>query len=48
MKCRSTGRCIINDDLNDLANEIVSNDVIILGAPTYWANVPVIVKIKNK
>lgn len=44
MICRSKGYCIINDDLNDLARQIVSSDVIILGAPTYWANVPAIVK----
>lgn len=44
MACRSKGYCIINDDLNDLAKQIISSDVIILGAPTYWANVPAIVK----
>jgi multimeric flavodoxin WrbA len=44
MECRSKGYCVIDDDLNDLARQIVSSDVIILGAPTYWANVPGIVK----
>lgn len=44
MVCRSEGYCVIKDDLNDLAKQIVSSDVIILGAPTYWANVPAIVK----
>lgn len=44
MLCRSKGHCVIDDDLNDIAKQIVSSDVIILGAPTYWANVPAIVK----
>lgn len=44
MLCRSKGHCVIDDDLNDIARQIVSSDVIILGAPTYWANVPAIVK----
>jgi len=44
MVCRSKGSCIIKDDLDDIAKEIISSDVIILAAPTYWANVPAIVK----
>lgn len=44
MLCRSKGHCVIDDDLNHIARQIVSSDVIILGAPTYWANVPAIVK----
>lgn len=44
MACRTKGYCVIDDDLNNLAKEIISSDVVILGAPTYWANVPAIVK----
>lgn len=44
MVCRTKEYCIINDDLNEIAKQIVSSDIIILGAPTYWANVPAIVK----
>ena len=44
MVCRSKGSCIINDDLDNLAKEILSADVVVLAAPTYWANVPAIVK----
>ncbi|MDT8719731.1 flavodoxin family protein [Clostridium sp. 19966] len=44
MLCRRKGHCVIDDDLNDIAKKIVSSDVVILGAPTYWANVPAIVK----
>jgi multimeric flavodoxin WrbA len=44
MVCREKGCCIINDDLNSLAEEIIAYDVVVLAAPTYWANVPAIVK----
>ncbi|MBZ9625579.1 flavodoxin family protein [Clostridium sp. FP2] len=44
MVCRSKGACIINDDLQNLAKEILLADVVVLAAPTYWANVPAIVK----
>lgn len=44
MTCRTTGKCIIDDGLNGLALEIVSSDVVVLAAPTYWANVPAVVK----
>jgi FMN-dependent NADH-azoreductase len=44
MYCRQNGRCIINDDLDSLAKEIVNADVVVLAAPTYWANVPAVVK----
>jgi multimeric flavodoxin WrbA len=44
MYCRQNGRCILNDDLDSLAGEIINADVVVLAAPTYWANVPAIVK----
>lgn len=44
MYCRKHGKCIINDDLNALASEIVKADAVVLAAPTYWANVPAAVK----
>jgi len=44
MACREKGHCVINDDLNGLAREIISSDVVVLAAPTYWANVPAAVK----
>jgi len=44
MSCRSQGGCAIKDDIVSLANEIISSDVVVLSAPTYWANVPAIVK----
>ncbi|MCL6458109.1 MAG: flavodoxin family protein [Gorillibacterium sp.] len=44
MDCRINGTCSLTDDLNGLAAEIVKADVIVLAAPTYWANVPAVVK----
>lgn len=44
MACRSAGRCRMGDDLDALARKITAADVVILAAPTYWANVPAIVK----
>lgn len=42
--CIDTGKCVINDDLQEIADQIKSCDRIILAAPVYWANVPAIVK----
>lgn len=44
MVCRSKGYCVLDDELDNLAKEIVSSDIVVLAAPTYWANVPAIVK----
>lgn len=44
MVCRSKGSCVIKDDLDNLAKEILTSDVVVLAAPTYGANVPAIVK----
>ncbi|VYU44610.1 Iron-sulfur flavoprotein [Eubacterium limosum] len=42
--CTKTGKCVINDDIQEIANQIKTCDKIILAAPTYWANVPAVVK----
>lgn len=42
--CTDTGRCVINDDLLELAEQIRSCGCVVLAAPTYWANVPAVVK----
>lgn len=42
--CMETRQCVINDDLREIAGLIKTHDRIILSAPTYWANVPAIVK----
>lgn len=42
--CAKTGKCIINDDMQEIAEQMKTCDRIILAAPTYWANVPAAVK----
>lgn len=42
--CAKTGKCVIDDDLQEIADQIKTCDRIILAAPTYWANVPAVVK----
>ena len=42
--CAKTGKCVIDDDLQEIAAQIKTCDRIILAAPTYWANVPAVVK----
>ena len=41
MKCveRRNGRCIIEDDINDYLEQMYAADAIILGSPTYFADV---------
>lgn len=42
--CMKTGKCVLNDDLSEAAELMKACDRIILSAPTYWANVPAVVK----
>lgn len=42
--CIRTGQCVLNDDLGEIAELIKTCDRVILSAPTYWANVPAVVK----
>lgn len=42
--CIKTGQCVLNDDLGELAEQIKTCNRIILSSPTYWANVPAVVK----
>ena len=44
-KCLETAECVFkNDDMQEITRHIKNADVIILAAPTYWANMPAIVK----
>lgn len=44
-KCLETAECVFkNDDMPKITRLIKEADVIILAAPVYWGNVPVIVK----
>ena len=42
--CLGTGICVHHDDLPEIAGLIKSCDRVVLAAPTYWANVPAVVK----
>lgn len=42
--CLVTKKCVQNDELYAVAELLKSCDVIVLAAPTYWANVPATVK----
>lgn len=44
MKCKKDGICIIADDLAEIRELLIRCDTVILSAPTYFANVPAIVK----
>lgn len=43
-RCLSTKECIQKDDIGEIAELLKECDFVILAAPTYWANVPAIVK----
>ncbi len=43
-KCLDTKKCVTNDDIHILAQKLKECDLVILAAPTYWANVPAMVK----
>lgn len=38
--CRKTSICIIKDDITELKNQIIKCNMVVLSAPTYFANVP--------
>lgn len=44
MGCKKTGVCIINDDIVPIREKLIACDAVVLAAPTYFANVPGIVK----
>lgn len=43
-RCGQDGVCVIGDDLAGIRRKLLYCDVVILAAPTYWANVPAAVK----
>lgn len=42
--CLDTGKCILNDEMQEIISLIKECHVVILAAPVYWANVPAPVK----
>jgi len=46
LKCRPDKECVLPyDDAHLLSNKIKNSDLIIIGAPTYWGNIPGTLKI---
>ncbi len=43
-RCMETHMCVQEDDIQQIADLLKSCDAVILAAPTYWANVPAVVK----
>lgn len=44
MACRLKGECVIQDDLPEIAALLTKSDLIVLAAPTWFANVPAVLK----
>lgn len=42
--CLKTGSCVQDDDIRHIAGLLSNCDVVVLSAPTYWGNVPAVVK----
>lgn len=42
--CLNTGNCVQKDDIEEIVSLLRNCDVVIMAAPTYWANVPAVVK----
>lgn len=38
--CFKTHKCVVNDDMQELGGKLTQADAIVLGCPTYFANVP--------
>ena len=39
-KCYSDGRCVQSDDVQKIVEDILTSDVVVIAAPSYWADVP--------
>lgn len=42
--CLTSGECVQNDDIQEIISLLHESQIVILAAPTYWANVPAPVK----
>lgn len=42
--CFQTHKCVVDDDMRELGDKLANADVIVLGCPTYFANVPALMK----
>lgn len=39
-KCYIDGKCAQNDDAQRIVKDILSSDIVVIAAPSYWADVP--------
>lgn len=39
MKCYETKKCIQNDDMNIIINDLIESDIVIIASPSYWGDV---------
>ena len=39
-KCYVDGKCVISDDVRKIVEDILTSDVAVIAAPSYWADVP--------
>lgn len=42
--CYQTGKCVVKDDMQALMDKLQKADVLVMAAPSYWADVPGICK----
>lgn len=42
--CLNSGMCVQNDDIQEIISLLRESQIVVLAAPTYWANVPAPVK----
>ena len=39
-KCYIDGKCVQTDDAQKIVEDILSSDIVVIAAPSYWADVP--------
>lgn len=39
MKCYKTKKCIQNDDMNIIINDLTQADIVVISSPSYWGDV---------
>lgn len=39
-RCYTDGKCVQNDDVQTIVEDVLSSDVVAIASPSYWADVP--------
>lgn len=39
-KCYIDGRCVQSDDVQKIVGDILTSDIVVIAAPSYWADIP--------